>query len=108
MGSGVRLRGDAARQLERALIAGAAKAGCRVAVTVLDSIPWASVTFSGARHEIVLSGAASLAMDRWAHGIGEAEFALRGHLVADARVMRIERREGGATVALEFLTLEEA
>ena len=98
---------DAAILLERALLAGAETAGCPLTVTAADWTRWASATFTGARHMLTLSGAASPALDRWLVGLSEAEFALRNHLVADLSVTRVMRTDGVATIALEALTVEE-
>ncbi|MEZ0242790.1 MAG: hypothetical protein ACAH11_05405 [Sphingomonas sp.] len=98
---------DAATQLERALIAGAAAAGCPVSVTESDLVRWASATFTGARHMLTLTGAASPALTRWLADLPEAEFALRGHLVADLSVEAIRREGSDVRAMLEVLTVEE-
>ena len=59
------------------------------------SEPWASVTFTGARH--VLTCTAGVALD----GLGEAEFSLPGHFVAD---ICAHERDGRLTI--EALTIE--
>ena len=104
-------RVDAARALRVALIAlcggGAEEQAYRIR-------PWASATFVGARHywTLMLSGPdhASRAGQLEAQ-IGEHEFALRGHIVADAIVTsRREQLDGDQTVSivtLEILTIEE-
>lgn len=67
--------------------------------------PWASVTFSGARHwfalEVAREGAAALAAM-----LPEAEFALTGHLVADLAVTRCEPQAERTTLHIEALTVE--
>lgn len=98
---------DAATLLERALVAGAAHAGCPITIAAADWTRWASATFNGARHMLTLSAAAGPALDHWLAGLGEAEFALRHHLVADLSVTRVTREGGVATIALEALTVEE-
>jgi hypothetical protein len=98
---------DAATQLERALVAAAAASGCPIAVATSDWTRWASATFTGARHSLTLRAGASPMLDAWLAGLSEAEFALRGYLVADIHVMRMTRAEGGVTVAIEALTVEE-
>lgn len=57
--------------------------------------PWASVTFTGARHRLVCGSGPSLTR------IEEEEFTLPGHIVADIGV----EREGDRTV-IEALTIE--
>jgi hypothetical protein len=97
---------DAATLLERALVASAAAAGCPVTVQAADWTRWASVTFSGARHELTLTGEASRALNAWTAALPEAEFALRGHLVADLSVARRQRSGDQVTLGLEVLTVE--
>jgi hypothetical protein len=98
---------DAATQLERALVANAATAGCPIAVAASDWTRWASATFTGARHSLTLTAGASPMLDCWLVGLAEAEFALCGYLVADIGVTRMTRESGVVTVALEALTVEE-
>ncbi|MFD1610920.1 hypothetical protein ACFSCW_03805 [Sphingomonas tabacisoli] len=59
------------------------------------SEPWASVTFTGARHELTCQGAPDPT------GIDEAELALPGHIVADVQVTR-----SGGRISIEALTIE--
>ena len=98
---------DAATLLARALTASAEAAGCPVAIGEADWSRWASATFTGARHVLCLSAAPSPALIAWIAGLPEAEFALRGHLVADLSVTAV--RHGGAEIAMELeaLTVEE-
>lgn len=60
--------------------------------------PWASVTFTGMRHELSFRTDASL------EGLGEAELAMGGHFVAD---ISAERGPDGL-IRLEALSLEVA
>lgn len=98
---------DAATQLERALAVAAEAAGCPIAVAASDWTRWASATFSGARHALTLTAGASPMLDCWLVGLSEAEFALRGYLVADINVTRMTRDGSVVTVAIEALTVEE-
>ena len=71
---------------------------------------WASVTFQGARHELVfrLEGeGAEEAAARFLSGVHARNFPLRGHLVADMSLVSEERRPGWARIHLEALTVEE-
>jgi hypothetical protein len=74
---------------------------------------WASVTFSGARHEIVLcfSGAAAVAAgEALIDALPDHEFAIPGQLVADATVISVEHTalpEPRLVVETQFLLLEE-
>ena len=94
---------DAATQLQRAL----ERSGPGVIVARHDSTPWASVTFAGARHHLTIEAPLTAGLDRWLAALPEAEFALRGHLVADLTLASIEHCEGRATVAIEALTVED-
>ena len=101
---------DAGGHLLRALVAlagGEDRARC----TAMRSVAWASATFVGARHEctLLLSGAdAEARADAIAAGIGTTEFALPGHLVADAVLVERRTTAAGIELALEALTVEEA
>lgn len=61
------------------------------------SEPWASVTFTGARHKLTCEGAPDLT------GIAGEEFTLPGHFVADVTAVR-----EGPRARIEALTIEEA
>lgn len=98
---------DAATLLARALTDGADRAGCPVRIVAAEWTRWASVTFTGARHLLTLAAEASPALDAWLSALPEAEFALRGHVVADLVVDGVRREGDAATVRLEVLTVEE-
>jgi hypothetical protein len=98
---------DAGTQIERALVAAAANAGCPIAIVAADWTRWASATFNGARHSLTLRASPGPMLDQWLVGLAEAEFALRGHLVADIHVARMAREGDAVSVALEVLTVEE-
>ena len=71
---------------------------------------WASVTFKGARHELIfrLEGeGADEASERFLAGLQASNFPLRGHLVADVSLVSQERRRGWTRIRLEALTVEE-
>jgi hypothetical protein len=71
---------------------------------------WASVTFQGARHEIVfrLQGEqAEAAAGRFTRGLDARDFSLRGHLLADLSLAAQERGPGFARIRLDALTVEE-
>jgi len=75
--------------------------------------PWASITFAGTRHTLVLAfpGAAGVtAGEAFAEALAEHEFAIRGQLVADARVIGVVQDmvpEPSMAVEAELLLLEE-
>ncbi|HQS95855.1 MAG: hypothetical protein B7X90_07735 [Novosphingobium sp. 17-62-19] len=55
--------------------------------------PWASITFSGARHTLVLRFAGSDAVsdgEGFVTSLPEHEFRVRGQLVADATITRVD------------------
>ena len=71
---------------------------------------WASVTFRGARHELVFRLEGEGAEDsaaRFLSGLQARNFPLRGHLVADVSLVDEERRPGFARVRLEARTVED-
>jgi hypothetical protein len=71
---------------------------------------WASVTFQGARHEIVLrleGQGAGEAAGRLLANLEARGFELRGHLVADVSLVSEERRPGFARIRLDALTVED-
>jgi hypothetical protein len=90
----------------RAHFAGAA----RFVLEELRSRRWASVTFSGARHELGfrLEGAdAEEAAARFLGELDARDFELPGHLLADISLIAVDRRPGVARIRLEALTVEE-
>lgn len=98
---------DAASLLERALVAGAKATGCAVTIPSWEVERWASATFVGARHVLTLASTRSPHLDQWLTALPEAEFALRGHLVADLKVMRVIRDGDAVSAMLEILTVED-
>jgi hypothetical protein len=100
---------DAATALLRALRAGVGGA-VNFVLEELRSRAWASVTFSGARHEIAFrleGGGAGEAAGRFLSGLGAAELPLRGHIVADIALVSEQRRPDFASIRLEALTVED-
>jgi hypothetical protein len=76
-------------------------AGPDSSVIATSSVPWASATFVGARHRIVMriSGADHAARaDILVENLPDAEFSISGHIVADAcideRQLHLVRAEG--------------
>lgn len=98
---------DVETQLERALVRGAAEAGVVLNVAAATATPWASVTFTGARHRLTMVAPGSSSLDCWLAGLAEAEFRLRGHLVADLVVATAIDSSGFAEITLEALTVED-
>lgn len=98
---------DAATLLVRALTYSAGNAGSSLSVRHADWRRWASATFAGARHELTLAMPHNDAALAWLDALAEADLPIRGHLVADAVVLR-KHREGALLVAaLEILTVED-
>lgn len=102
----------AASTLLRAIVARADVSPDRILLSEIRSTDWQSLTFVGERHEIHLriigSDAAAVAA-RLTDGIGDADFALRGHVVADIALGAPLRHEpgGGVEIVLEALTIAE-
>lgn len=75
--------------------------------------PWASATFSGSRHSIVLTftgAGAQAAGEAFIAALPEHEFTLPGQLVADASVVAVDHTllpEPVLMVEAELLLLEE-
>lgn len=82
--------------------------GCGVRVQSVQSTRWASATFNGERHRLQASAAPSPALDKWLAELGDADFSIRGHLVADIHVRSIQRAAELVGIELEVLTLEDA
>jgi hypothetical protein len=101
------LRPDAATALLRALGDRLAGAGADYRVEELRCRSWASATFTGARHQLVLLVEGEESAERFLSGIEEAEFALPLHILADISVESKERSEDGVRIALEALTVED-
>jgi hypothetical protein len=86
--------------------------GGAFAIEELVSTPWASVTFSGARHRVTFTlegeGAAGAA-DAFLARMDEAEFDLGGHILADIAWAGEERDDDGRRVrlTLEALTVKD-
>ncbi len=76
----------------------------------VQSREWASITFTGARHEVAIrlqGDGAEAAADRFAAGLDATEFRLRGHILADIVLVARERTEDGVHLQLEALTVED-
>ncbi|MEZ5743836.1 MAG: hypothetical protein R3D89_08935 [Sphingomonadaceae bacterium] len=75
--------------------------------------PWSSITFSGARHTLVLHFEGSEAIEAGEHLIAalpDHEFTIPGQLVADAVIVKVDHvtlPEAVLTVEAELLLLEE-
>jgi len=93
---------DIGTRLARALEA----SGPGVAVTGRSVTRWASVTFTGARHEIDCTAPASPALEQWFADLPEKEFAFPGHLVADLTIAGMTATPERIDFRIEALTVE--
>jgi len=101
---------DSATALLRAL-QGAVGEACRFVLEETTSRAWASVTFSGSRHELSfrLEGAgAGETAGRFLSSLASLDLPLPGHIVADIALVAEERRPDRASIRLEALTVEES
>jgi hypothetical protein len=101
---------DAASALMRAI--GARFAGLELRLEEIRSRSWASVTFTGARHEAAIrieGKGARGAVDRFLAGLEAADFRLKHHVLADIALVSDQRIDGEDAVLLqlEALTVEE-
>lgn len=98
---------DAATLLARALDRSAQGAGLSLTIRNADWRRWASATFTGARHELTVELPDGDGAERWLAALSEAELPIRGHLVADAVVLRSHGEGELLVAALEILTVED-
>jgi hypothetical protein len=102
----------AGAELKRALSANFVTVGAPVTFESLTSRPWASITFAGERHALVLclpGPGAQAAVDAFLDGLEDREFALRGHVLADIEAVGIRRdADGQIRLSLEALTVEDS
>lgn len=102
----------AAAALLRELLGRAGADRNRILLTGVQSVDWQSLTFTGERHRISLRipgpGAEELAC-RMTAGLEDAEFHIRGHVVADILLAGSPECDGDGSVSveLEALTIAE-
>lgn len=97
---------DAATRLERALLSAARDAGVCAEIAAADWQRWASVTFTGARHQLTLTAIACPAAHGWLAALPEHEFELGAHLVADLAVAAVRDDGEKLEIEIEALTVE--
>jgi hypothetical protein len=102
----------AAAGLLRGLLRRAGVERDRILLTEFRSTDWQSLTFIGEQHRIRLripAPDASATMTRLVNGIGDAEFEIPGHVVADVTVAGEpeNQRDGSIVLTIEALTVEE-
>jgi hypothetical protein len=105
----VRLRRESSDRLREALLD---LAGGEATILAHSETAWASVTFAGARHRLVLAFEGASAIDAGETFIAwlpEHEFDLPSQLVADAAVTEVDHRlqPERLQVTCELLLLEE-
>ncbi|OYX50853.1 MAG: hypothetical protein B7Y97_06475 [Sphingomonas sp. 32-66-10] len=98
---------DAGVLLERALLHHAIQRGIDLSIVSAGWTRWASATFAGARHDLLLAATPSSALDAWIADLPDAEFALHGHLVADLTVESRTHIGDRLDLKLGVLTVEE-
>lgn len=97
---------DVGTLLIRTLYRDSVAKGCPVEIIASDWVRWASATFVGARHALTWTALPSPALEEWLAGLPEAEFDLRGHLLADLNVMAVTRTATSVGIEIEALTVE--
>lgn len=102
----------AAAGLLRALLSRAGKHSDRILLSECRSVDWQSLTFVGERHNLLLrfTGADAQALvEDFCSGLGDAEFAIPGQIVADIAVQgtSVCESDGSIAIAIEALTIVE-
>lgn len=105
-----RMNPSAADELRRLAVVNFVNFAGSVEVDEVVSQSWASITFSGERHQIRLrleGPRAGEAADAFLDGLSEREFELRGHILADIALVSEERPSTQQVhLCLEALTVE--
>lgn len=101
-----------ASALLRALIARAGVPRDRILLTDVQTIDWQSLTFVGERHQFHLRvpGSDSAAVvDRLCAGLEDAEFTIKGQIVADIALLGepVRASDGSISLTIEALTVAE-
>jgi hypothetical protein len=99
---------DAGTLLIRALRSHASGAGVTMHIESIACTPWASATFVGTLHRLTIAAIPVPGLRVWIDGLPEAEFTMRGHIVADLTVERIETIGDWEHVTIAVLTLIDA
>ncbi|MEG3169936.1 hypothetical protein U1737_17230 [Sphingomonas sp. LB3N6] len=103
------LRGpDAGTLLIRALRSQAMTASVTMHVESIACTPWASATFVGTQHRLTIAADPVPGLREWIDQLPEAGFAIRGHIVADLSVDRVEAIDGRTHATVAILTLLDA
>lgn len=102
----------AASGLLRALIERTGEQPDRILLSDMRSVDWQSLTFTGETHSMrlrVLGPNALQLVRRLTLGLGDWEFSIPGHLVADIAVAGVPAAalDGSVTLAIEALTIAD-
>ena len=95
--------GHVEAQLAKAIVASARGSGVAIAVEEHRSRPWASATFVGAQHGLILVADDAAGLGDWLATLPDAELALRGNVVASLAVDAVD----GTRATLAVLTLQD-
>lgn len=98
---------EASALLRRAVERSADAAGVTLTVRRSDSTRWASATFAGARHELTVLLEEGATATGWLDALPDLDLPMRGHLVADLKIVRTAPAADGREVVLEVLTVED-
>lgn len=98
---------DAAPLLASALRRSAAAAGIAVDVVSVDERPWASLTFTGARHRLTLAADAGRGFDEWLTAIGSAMLRMRGHVAGEPALIERRTIAGRCHATLDVVTIKD-
>ena len=99
---------DAGTLLIRALRSNASAAGITMQVATIACTPWASATFVGTLHRLTIAADPVPGLRDWIGALPEAEFTMRGHIVADLSVDSIATIGDREHVTIAVLTLIDA
>lgn len=102
----------AAAALLRALLARCGERRDRILLTDYRSTDWQSLVFVGERHRFGLhftGPQADALLETFRSGLGEAEFAIPGHVLADIAIEGAPERltDGSVAMTVEALTIAE-
>ena len=95
---------NAAAALRRALVAAFASDRIIADIAAVRSTPWASVTFTGVRHELSMRLSGPRA-DELITGLSERELDLPGHILIDIAATEVGRGGDNRSVKVEALTV---
>lgn len=98
---------DALDRLWRAVERSAAAAGLAVRLNAYSTQRWASATFEGGKHQILIDADPSEQLHAWARGLCPDLKVGGGHLVADLVVRGAQTVGAREHLTIDALTVEE-